>query len=215
MTVSVGNTVTGLQTEDLITRVNNEIDRRGGGVHVLPGQATGKVSAVLYNTINAALQGAAIPYNTGVPNVAVKQLIQAQQINDLLAAINSAANVCLCNCNYCTCNCNYCTCDCNYCTCDCNYCTCDCNYCTCDCNYACTCNCNYSDSRLKENITFIGTEDDLNVYSWNYLWDKATTYIGVMAQELVATKYAKALSVDSNGYYMVDYSQLPVKMKTA
>ena len=201
MTVSIGNTVTGLQTEDLITRVNNEIDRRGGGVHVLPGQATGKVTAVLYNTINAALQGAAIPYNTGVANVAVKQLIQAQQINDLLTAINSAANVCLCNCNYCTCNCNYCTCD--------------CNYCTCDCNYACTCNCNYSDSRLKENITFIGTEDDLNVYSWNYLWDKATTYIGVMAQELVATKYAKALSVDSNGYYMVDYSQLPVKMKTA
>ena len=201
MTVSVGNTVTGLQTEDLITRVNNEIDRRGGGVHVLPGQATGKVSAALYNTINAALQGAAIPYNTGVANVAVNQLIQASQINDLLTAISSAANVCLCNCNYCTCNCNYCTCD--------------CNYCTCDCNYSCTCNCNYSDSRLKENIKFVGNESGLNVYSWNYLWDKATTYIGVMAQELIATQYAKALSVDSNGYYMVDYSQLPVKIKTA
>jgi len=33
-----------------------------------------------------------------------------------------------------------------------------------------------------------------------------------MAQELLGTKYEDALSKDSNGYYQVNYSKLPVKM---
>lgn len=128
-------------------------------------------------------------------------------------------NYCTCNCNYCTCNCNYCTCNCNYCTCDCNYactcncnyaCTCNCNYCTCDCNYSCTCNCNYSDARLKTNIELIGTEGDLNVYSWAYIWNTSKRFFGVMAHELIGTPYESALNKDANGYYYVDYSKLPV-----
>ena len=154
MSVNPGNTILSLNWTQLADQVNAEIDRRGGGIHVLT-TAQGKVVAVLYNTINHALEGAAIPYSTGLPNVSVNQLIQASQINNLISAIQSAANVCLCNCNYCTCNCNYCTCDCNYCTCNCNYCTCDCNYCTCNCNYSCTCNCNYSDERLKDNVVYM------------------------------------------------------------
>lgn len=98
------------------------------------------------------------------------------------------------------------------CTCDCNYCTCNCNYCTCNCNYACTCNCNYSDERLKENIEFIRTEHGINLYSWNYIWDATTTYIGVLAQEIIGTGHAAAISTDASGYFMVDYSKLPVNM---
>ena len=66
---------------------------------------------------------------------------------------------------------------------------------------------------MKENITYIETKDGVNVYSWTYVWDKLTTYVGVIAQELLDTKYESALTVDGRGYYMVDYSELPVKMR--
>jgi Chaperone of endosialidase len=128
-------------------------------------------------------------YTAGFSGVAQNSLIYAQNINDMITKITNAGAVCMCNCNYCTCNCNY---------------------CTCNCNYACTCNCNYSDERLKENIKLIGNQEGLNVYSFTYLWDKSTTYTGVMAQQLVGTKYASALGTDKNGYYYVDYSQLPI-----
>jgi hypothetical protein len=126
-------------------------------------------------------------------NVAQNTKMYAADINHLLTEINSAAAVCVCNCNYCTCNCNY---------------------CTCNCNYACTCNCNYSsDERLKENIKLVDTKEDLNVYSFTYLWDKSKTFVGVMAQELLGTRYASAVGTDTNGYYYVDYSQLPIEFK--
>jgi hypothetical protein len=84
----------------------------------------------------------------------------------------------------------------------------------CACNLVCACHndcgCNYSDERLKENIEFIEVKNGLNVYSWNYIWDKATRHVGVMAQELLGTKHASALKQDANGYYMVDYKQLPI-----
>lgn len=87
----------------------------------------------------------------------------------------------------------------------------------CHCNTVCTCygncGCNYSDERLKENIELIDNKDGLNVYSYTYLWDKTKTYIGVMAQELLGTKYESALGKDSKGYYYVDYSKLPVNFK--
>jgi hypothetical protein len=63
------------------------------------------------------------------------------------------------------------------------------------------------------NIKFVGIEHGLNVYSWNYKWNSKKTYTGVIAQELIGTKYESALSIDKNGYYMVDYSKLPIKMK--
>lgn len=132
---------------------------------------------------------------SGIPaNVDTGTAITASTVNDLITAIKNAGTVCSCNCNYCTCNCNY---------------------CTCNCNYSCTCNCNYSDERLKENITLIGTQGDLNVYSYTYLWNKAKTYIGVLAQEVLQTKYASAVMTDTNGFYYVDYSKLPVEFKEA
>lgn len=65
---------------------------------------------------------------------------------------------------------------------------------------------------MKENITLIDTTDGLNVYSYSYIWNKEKTYNGVLAQELIGTKYESALGLDKNGYYFVDYSKLPVDM---
>lgn len=84
----------------------------------------------------------------------------------------------------------------------------------CSCNLVCACHndcgCNYSDERLKENIEFVETKNGLNIYSWNYIWDKVTRFTGVMAQELVGTKFESALHVDKSGYYMVNYAKLPI-----
>ena len=83
----------------------------------------------------------------------------------------------------------------------------------CSCNLVCSCHndcgCNYSDIRLKENIKPLYSKKGLNVYSYNYIWDK-TPQVGVMAHEVLETKYKDAVVTDKNGYYMVDYSKLPI-----
>ena len=83
----------------------------------------------------------------------------------------------------------------------------------CACNLVCSCHndcgCNYSDERLKENITLIETRRGINWYSFNYTWDKKRKHVGVIAQELLNTRYARAVTTDKDGYYMVDYSRLP------
>jgi hypothetical protein len=67
----------------------------------------------------------------------------------------------------------------------------------------------FSDSRLKENVKFAGTVAGLNTYTYNYIGD-ATLHTGVMAQEILTTEYANAVSVHESGYYQVDYAMLPV-----
>jgi hypothetical protein len=83
----------------------------------------------------------------------------------------------------------------------------------CACNLVCACHndcgCNYSDQRLKENIVFVETKKGINWYSFNYIWDKTKKHIGVMAQEILETKYKKAVTKDSNGFYMINYCMLP------
>lgn len=130
---------------------------------------------------------------TNLPAVATQSgNITASSLNSIVNAITSANAVCVCNCNYCTCNCNY---------------------CTCNCNYSCTCNCNYSDSRLKKNIIFSHKVNGINIYKFSYKWDDKKTYLGVMAQELLKTKYKNAVNKDQKGFYVVDYSKLPVDMR--
>ena len=114
--------------------------------------------------------------------------IKASDINALIKKVKDAGAVCLCNCNYCTCNCNY---------------------CTCNCNYSCTCNCNYSDRRLKKNIKFLKNIFGINIYSFSYIWSNEI-FVGVMAQELLKTKHSSAVYTTKNGFYMVDYSKLPL-----
>ena len=92
---------------------------------------------------------------------------------------------------------------------------CKCNS-DCACNVVCTCNadcgCNYSDRRLKENLIFLQYEHSLKIYQYNYINDKDTIYKGIMAQDLIGTKYEDALHLDTNGYYKVNYNKLPIKL---
>ena len=71
-----------------------------------------------------------------------------------------------------------------------------------------------SDYRLKDNITLLQEEGFgiPNIYSFNYKWDAKTTWIGVMAQELLDTGYSDAVGIDSEGFYNVDYSRLGFPM---
>lgn len=66
----------------------------------------------------------------------------------------------------------------------------------------------FSDVRLKENIKHVKDVDGIKVYTYNYVWDKKPQ-LGTMAQDLLNTKYADAVSVHSSGYYQVDYTKLP------
>lgn len=66
----------------------------------------------------------------------------------------------------------------------------------------------FSDIRLKENITRVGQVEGINVYTYNYL-NSSELQKGVMAQELLGTKYENAVSVHESGFYQVDYDKLP------
>jgi len=68
----------------------------------------------------------------------------------------------------------------------------------------------FSDVRLKENIMPAGVKFGINLYSYNYVWDKETRHTGVMAQELLGTNYADSVEMHASGYYQVDYNKLPV-----
>jgi len=67
----------------------------------------------------------------------------------------------------------------------------------------------FSDKRVKENFTKIATIGDVNIYKFNYIWDKDTEQYGVIAQELLGTQYESAVFVDEeSGLYKVDYEKL-------
>jgi hypothetical protein len=66
----------------------------------------------------------------------------------------------------------------------------------------------FSDRRAKENIQHQGQIEGIDVYTYNYIWDKQPKF-GVMAQDLLDSAYAPAVTVHESGYYQVDYSQLP------
>jgi hypothetical protein len=216
--VSNSNTVLSAKFVEMKTYINTERARRGQAAYDFTTRYnTGNtITADDYNTLRSALSisgfGADTFYNdaggaggarstytqggVGAPTVpaavSATATITATHLNNLMGNLETAAAVCLCNCNYCTCNCNY---------------------CTCNCNYSCTCNCNYSDRRLKTSIKYLGTHKGIRVYSFQYIDNHTKTYAGVIAQDLLGTKYQSALSKDINGFYMVDYSQLPIVMK--
>jgi hypothetical protein len=79
-----------------------------------------------------------------------------------------------------------------------------------------------SDTNIKEKIKFIGkTNDGLHIYQFIYndyikkLWIEETgenldgKWNGVLAQELIGTKYESALKKHKEGFYIVDYNKLP------
>ena len=181
--VAGGQSVSTAKFQELANVVNSErVRRRGSASYVDLNAMVGRIDASDLNAMVNALHTAPYPYTPGFAGVGAGGIIYASHVNDMINKVVAAGAVCLCNCNYCTCNCNW----------------------------SCPCNCNYSDKRLKENIEYIETKEGLNIYSWNYVWDKATRYVGVMAQELLSSAYASAVKTDKNGYYMVDYARLPI-----
>ena len=68
-----------------------------------------------------------------------------------------------------------------------------------------------SDSRLKENVTRIGTTRyGLPFYTFSYL-GRPEVYAGVMAQDVLKVM-PDAVSLSDSGYYAVDYGKLKLRM---
>lgn len=68
-----------------------------------------------------------------------------------------------------------------------------------------------SDSRLKENVTRIGTtRHGLPFYTFSYR-GRPEVYAGVMAQDVLEVR-PDAVSVSESGYYAVDYGKLKLRM---
>ena len=71
-----------------------------------------------------------------------------------------------------------------------------------------------SDRRLKTDIVALGTDAAGNrIYSWKYKFDPVTTWVGVMAQDLVDT-HPEALVTTADGYYAVRYDLIGAQMMT-
>ena len=71
----------------------------------------------------------------------------------------------------------------------------------------------FSDSRLKTDIVKVGQVDDINIYKFKFKFDKSKTQIGVIAQELLNTKYADCITTDpATGFYIVNYNILQQKV---
>lgn len=74
----------------------------------------------------------------------------------------------------------------------------------------------YSDRRLKKDVVpLCTTESGIRIYSYRYTWSNDFTYVGVLAQDLLLSPlFREAVSLQSNGFYSVDYNRLGMKMIT-
>ena len=75
----------------------------------------------------------------------------------------------------------------------------------------------YSDIRLKENIEYLGQENGINMFEFEYV-DKPYLpkgrFIGVIAQD-VEYRHPEAVYTCEDGYKRVDYSKIGVEMRAA
>jgi hypothetical protein len=75
-----------------------------------------------------------------------------------------------------------------------------------------------SDARLKMNVTPVAVlPNGLTLYSFQYRRDPTTTYVGVLAQDVLNSenrRFRDAVIVSTNGYYAVNYDALGLKMLT-
>jgi hypothetical protein len=79
--------------------------------------------------------------------------------------------------------------------------------------YGAYCNDQKSDIHYKENLILIGKSNSgLNIYQFNYK-NEDGLYEGVIAQELIGTKYQEALSKNEDDLYVVDYNKIDVEFK--
>lgn len=72
-----------------------------------------------------------------------------------------------------------------------------------------------SDRRLKRDITLLATlENGMQIYSFRYLWSD-TVYVGLMAQDLLVHRdWRTAVIRQANGFYVVNYASLGMRMTT-
>ena len=74
------------------------------------------------------------------------------------------------------------------------------------------------DARLKRNITPVAVlPNGITLYSYQFRRDPTTTYVGVLAQDLLNSEnreFRDAVIVGTNGYYAVNYDALGLKMLT-
>jgi outer membrane protein OmpA-like peptidoglycan-associated protein len=71
----------------------------------------------------------------------------------------------------------------------------------------------WSDRRLKRHIRRVGaTVDGIPLYSFQYIWG-GPFFVGVMAQELLLTR-PEAVVTGDDGYMLVDYDRLGIRMMT-
>lgn len=88
------------------------------------------------------------------------------------------------------------------------------------------CNGQKSDKRLKKKIKYIETtEDGLKLYTFEFKksyinkaltqnnLDLSGTYKGVLAQDLINTKFEQHVSIEIDGYYAVNYDGLGIKLE--
>jgi hypothetical protein len=73
-----------------------------------------------------------------------------------------------------------------------------------------------SDARLKMNVKTVAVlANGLTLYSFQYRRDPVTTYVGVLAQDLLkSVKFRHAVVVGADGYYAVKYHELGLRMFT-
>ena len=73
-----------------------------------------------------------------------------------------------------------------------------------------------SDARLKMNVTPVAVlPNGLTLYSFQYRREPTTTYVGVMAQDLLNSdkrEFRDAVIVGGDGYYAVNYDALGLRM---
>jgi hypothetical protein len=69
-----------------------------------------------------------------------------------------------------------------------------------------------SDLRLKNIIELVDCVNGINVYDFEYIDKPGEIYRGVIAQELLDTKFKEAVILE-DGYYKVDYSKLGIEFK--
>jgi hypothetical protein len=94
------------------------------------------------------------------------------------------------------------------------------------CNYASGaywssyCNGQKSDKRLKKNINFLyEQENGIKIYEFEFLDevvknnpDLEGKWRGVIAQDLINTKFEEALTLEDDGYFIVDYDKISVEL---
>ena len=75
-----------------------------------------------------------------------------------------------------------------------------------------------SDARLKMNITPVAVlPNGLRLYSFQYRRGPETTYVGVLAQDLLESdnsRFRSAVIVRPDGHYAVNYDELGLRMVT-